>query len=37
MLKLVGLVTVVYLLFYFGIIQLMAGALVVGLSVIAAL
>jgi hypothetical protein len=37
MLKLIGLITVVYLLFYFGIIQLMAGALVVGLSVIAAL
>jgi hypothetical protein len=37
MLKLIGLITVVYLLFYFGIIQLMAGALAVGLSVIAAL
>ena len=37
MLKLIGFITVVWLLFYFGIIQLIAGALAVGLFWIAAL
>lgn len=37
MLKLIGFITVVWLLFYFNIIQIMAGALAVGLIWIAAL
>lgn len=37
MLKLIGLVTVVWLLFYFNVIQIVAGALAVGLFWVAAL